>query len=97
MLAMRRKPSCNWGRQDDAVEWAHAAIKRDNGYIHAHLFLVIAYHEQGKKAEARAAAEEALRADPAFSANAWATALPFKNPKNNERFLAALKASGLPG
>jgi TolB-like protein len=83
-------------RLEEAIEWARAAIKRDEGYIHAHLFLVVAYHELGKTAESRAAAKGALRVDPAFSAQAWADAQPFKDQKNNERFLTALIAAGLP-
>jgi adenylate cyclase len=83
-------------RLDDAIGWARAAIRRSEGFIHAHLFLVVAYHEQGKAAEARAAAEGALKADPAFSAKAWATAQPFKDTSINQRFLTALIAAGLP-
>ena len=83
-------------RPDEAIQWARAAIKRDEGYIHAHLFLVIAHHEMHKPKEAHLAALEALKADPLFSAKSWATAQPFKYPELNERFLHALIATGLP-
>ncbi len=80
------------GRLDEAIEWAFAAIKRNEGYIHAHLYLVIAYHEQGKEVEARAAVQRTLKADPAFAARAWADAQPFKDSSINARFLSALVA-----
>ena len=83
-------------RHDEAIQWARAAIKRDAGYIHAHLFLVIAHHELRKPKEADLAALEALKADPLFSAKSWAAALPFKNPDMSERFLRALIATDLP-
>ncbi|HMB75281.1 MAG TPA: BTAD domain-containing putative transcriptional regulator [Kiloniellaceae bacterium] len=84
------------GQLEKASDWARAAIQRDERYIHAHLFLVVAYHELGQLAEARAAAQAALKADPAFSAQAWADAQPFKDPAINRRFLAALLEAGLP-
>ena len=84
------------GRLHDAIEWSHAAIKRGAGFIHAYLFLIVAYHEQGKPAEALAAAEAALKVDPMFSANAWVDAQPFEDRQMNQRFLAALEAAGIP-
>lgn len=84
------------GQLGPALEWAQAAIDRSGGYIHAHLFRIIALHEKGQADEAAAAARTVLNLDPAFSATAWATAQPFRDPEINQRFLRALLAAGLP-
>ncbi len=84
------------GQLGPALDWAQAAIDRSAGYIHAHLFRIIALHEKGDADEAAAAALKMLDLDPAFSATAWAEAQPFHDPAINQRFLHALLAAGLP-
>jgi DNA-binding SARP family transcriptional activator/TolB-like protein len=84
------------GQLGPALDWAQAAIDRSAGYIHAHLFRIIALQEKGLTAEATAAARTVLHLDPAFAATAWAEAQPFHDPKINQRFLRALLAAGLP-
>ncbi len=84
------------GQLEAAVEWGQAAISRSAGYIHAHVFLVIAYRELGRDDEAAAAARSVLQVDPAFSARDWAAGQPFRDAAVNRRFLRALLAAGLP-
>jgi tetratricopeptide (TPR) repeat protein len=84
------------GQLGPALDWAQAAIDRSAGYIHAHLFRIIALHEKGLADEAAATARIVLNLDPAFSATAWAAAQPFHDQEINQRFLRALLAAGLP-
>lgn len=84
------------GQIGPALDWAQAAIDRSAGYIHAHLFRIIALHEKGLPDEAAATARTVLNLDPAFTATDWAEAQPFRDPDLNQRFLRALLAAGLP-
>lgn len=84
------------GQLPQSLEWSKAAIDRSAGYLHAHVFRVIALHEIGRDSEAAMAVKAVRRLDPAFSATAWAGGQPFLDPAMNERFLAALLGAGLP-
>ncbi|WP_431301178.1 BTAD domain-containing putative transcriptional regulator [Tabrizicola sp. BL-A-41-H6] len=84
------------GQLGPAMEWAQAAIDRSAGYIHAHLFRIIALYEKGLADEAAATARTVLHLDPAFDAAAWAEAQPFHDRSINQRFFRALSAAGLP-
>jgi len=85
------------GQLARCLEWAKAATDRSAGYIHAHLFRVIALQEAGRLAEVGDAAQQVLALDPAFDATAWAGGQPFLDASFNRRFLDALLAAGLPG
>ena len=84
------------GQLSQSLIWSKAAIDRSAGYIHAHLFRVIALHELGRKDEAEEAANRVMKLDPAFNSAAWAKGQPFLDPALNNRFLSALVAAGLP-
>lgn len=84
------------GQIAQSLVWSKAAIDRSTGYIHAHLFRVIALHELGRHEEATAAAQTVMKLDPAFGAAAWARGQPFLDVAVNERFLTALVSAGLP-
>jgi DNA-binding SARP family transcriptional activator len=84
------------GELSQSLVWSKAAIDRSAGYIHAHLFRVIALKELGRDEEATSAARTVMKLDPAFGAAAWAAGQPFLDPAVNERFLNALTAAGLP-
>jgi TolB-like protein len=84
------------GQISQSLVWSKAAIDRSAGYIHAHLFRVIALHELGRHEEATAAAQTVMKLDPAFGAAAWASGQPFLDPAVNQRFLTALVNAGLP-
>jgi len=60
------------------------------------LNLAIAYHYLGRTAEARAKVEEALIIDSELTLGSMKAALPFADSANLERFLLALRESGLP-
>ena len=84
------------GELSQSLVWSKAAIDRSAGYIHAHLFRVIALAELGREEEAASAARHVMKLDPAFGAAAWAAGQPFRDPAMNERFLNALRSAGLP-
>jgi DNA-binding SARP family transcriptional activator/TolB-like protein len=84
------------GQLGPALVWSQAAISRSAGYIHAHLFRIIALQEKGQAEEAAATARTVLHLDPAFTAKAWAEAQPFRDSSISQRFLRALLAAGLP-
>ncbi len=60
-------------------------------------FLALTYADLGRIEEARAAAQEALKIDPGFSAKAFVNAvMAFKDRTRSERALATLRQLGLP-
>ncbi len=81
------------------VEEASATLKRalaqdpDNGGIH--LELAVLYSEVGREEEARAEVTELRRCLPKVSVAVLKQALPYKDPAEVERVLAALRQAGL--
>jgi adenylate cyclase len=61
----------------------------------AHLGLATVYAESGREEEARAEAAEVLRISPQFSLEALQQRLPYKDPTETERQIAALRKAGL--
>ena len=70
-------------------------LTRHPDHVVAHVQLAAIYSAAGRKAEARAAAAEALRLDPEFSLERVRQWLPFQDPAATERYLAALRQAGL--
>jgi tetratricopeptide (TPR) repeat protein len=60
-----------------------------------HLFLAGIYSELGQEEKARAEATEVRRLHPAFSLEGLKQRLPYKDPAESERLLAALRKAGL--
>lgn len=83
------------GRYKEAVGACKKALARIPNYLPAHIFLVATYTEIDQAAEAQAEATEVLRTIPNFSVAAFAQRLPYKDPADVERFLAALRKAGL--
>lgn len=83
------------GRTEEAI----AALKQSrNGSpadLDAHLFLAAVYSEIGRDAEARAAAAEVLRINPAWSLAVWKQRVPYRDPAMSERVFIALRKAGL--
>lgn len=61
----------------------------------AHSGLAAVYSELGREEEAKAEAAEVLRINPQFSLEALQQRLPYKDPAELERHLAALRKAGL--
>jgi adenylate cyclase len=58
--------------------------------------LIVSYIGVGREEEARAEAEELLRADPTYSLEKYSKSNFYKDPARLERFLSALRIAGIP-
>jgi adenylate cyclase len=61
----------------------------------AHRILAACYAELGRLEEARAEIAEVLRLNPSYSLEGLRQTMPFKDPADLERHLAALRKAGL--
>jgi adenylate cyclase len=84
------------GRYEEAIAAAKKAKTLAPDDFLAHITLAAAYSLAGREEEARIAAEEVLRLNPKFSLDYQAKILPFKNKRDLEHFIAALRKAGLP-
>ncbi len=83
------------GRYEEAIAALKRAISRNPDFLPPHLHLAVSYSEVGREAEARAEAAELLRISPNFSVERTRQQMPFKDPAELERYLAALRKAGL--
>jgi len=72
----------------DHIPWHHEAFC-------AHLDMAIIYSELGREEEARAEAAEVLKLVPNFSVQVYGERIPYKDPAQAERDMAALRKAGL--
>jgi adenylate cyclase len=97
-------PSFHWlgrayfmtGQYDEAIQTFRKALGINPNYLAGHAFLAASYISLGRENEAAAAAEEVLRINPKFCLESYAKTLPYKNKTDIERYLAALRKTGLP-
>ena len=82
-------------RYDKAITTQQKVLSRNRNYLDAHLILIICYSELGREEEARAEAAEVLRLNPTYSLDVFRQTLPYKNPPDMERTIAALRKAGL--
>jgi len=83
------------GRSDDAIATLKKVLERNPNFVPAHAFLVVLYSEQGLEREARAEAAAASRLSPQASVESLRQIVPYKNQRDLDRFLAAMRKSGL--
>jgi len=83
------------GQYEEAVAAQKSALSRNPDFLSAHTVLAVLYSELGREAEARAEVAEMLRISPQFSLKVYGQRVPFKNPADLERYLAALHKAGL--
>jgi len=83
------------GRYEEAIATLQRALAHNPNFLLAHLQLAAAYSELGREEEARAEAAEVLRINPNFSLEGTRQRVPFKDPAQVERYLAALRQAGL--
>jgi adenylate cyclase len=83
------------GRYEDAIATLKTAVTRNPDHLPLHLHLAVSYSEVGRDEEARAEVAELLRLSPAFSLEGVRRVMPFKDPAEGERYLAALRKAGL--
>jgi TolB-like protein/Flp pilus assembly protein TadD len=83
------------GRYEEAVAAQQSALARNPDFLAGHSVLAVLYSELGQQEEARAQVREVLRISPQFSLKAYGQKLPFKDPADLKRYLAALRKAGL--
>jgi adenylate cyclase len=83
------------GRFDEAVENAKKAVERDPENQHIYLCLAFTCIFAGREEEARAAAAEVLRINPAFSIEQYVRLRPHFNKSQIDRTIDALRKAGL--
>jgi adenylate cyclase len=83
------------GRHKEAEVTLKKALPLTPNWLPTHWYLTVIYSESGREEEARAEAAEILRISPNSSVEGWRQRLPFRDPAETERFLAALRKAGL--
>jgi len=80
---------------EQAIETLQKVVKRNPDDLLAHIGLAGSYSMAGREEEAHTEAAEVLRMNPEFSLEYYAKTLPFKNQKNTEFEIDALRKAGL--
>jgi adenylate cyclase len=83
------------GRFDEAVEQAKRAVERNPKDLVAYLALATGCILTGREREARAAAAEVLKMNPAFSVEQFGRILPYKDKSFVDRSIDAWRKAGL--
>ena len=83
-------------RPEEAIAELKTCILRVPVFRVCHEVAAVAYSELGRLDEARAEAKEAHHLDPDFTLATAPEVLPFKHPKDLQRFLDELRKAGLP-
>jgi adenylate cyclase len=84
------------GRYGKAIEMCEKAVKEAPDDLIAHLHLAAAYVGAGREEEAQGQIGEVLRINPKYSLEYQAKMLPFKNKRDLDRVIGALRKAGLP-
>jgi adenylate cyclase len=80
--------------EESIVVWKKA-IDHFGPMVIRQAFIAASYSELGREEEARAMAQQLSEANPKFSLSSWELAHTYKNPKDTERLLNALRKAGL--
>jgi tetratricopeptide (TPR) repeat protein len=83
------------GQYEEAIAAQKSAVTRNPDFLSGHTVLAVLYSELGREEEARAEVAEMLRISPQFSLKVYGQRMPFKNPADRERYIAALRKAGL--
>ena len=84
------------GREDEAITTLGRAKERTPGNWMAPVELVVIHSEAGRQADAGAEVAYILKIKPDATVRGLAKMLLYKDPKERERVLAALRKAGLP-
>ena len=82
------------GQMEKAIEVLEHLATRAPDSLQSHTRLARIYAELGDKAKARA--DVVLSLDPHFSAEHFVSSYPFRDDSEHEKFVAGLRAAGLP-
>jgi adenylate cyclase len=83
------------GRDEEAISALKRALTLMPNLPGPHQILAVIYSEAGRAEEARAEAKEILKVSPNFSLEGLRQRLPYKDPGEVERVIAALRNAGL--
>ncbi len=87
---------CLLGQYDEAIEILKQVLAETPFWRSARALLILALLESGKVEEARSEAKEVLRAAPRFSLSRWIESQPYGRQEDHDRYIGALRSSGLP-
>ena len=80
--------------EESIADWKNT-IERFGPNVNRLAFLTACYSETGEKDEARATAQQLLKNNPNFTLKSWKMAHLYRNPKDTERLLNAVRKAGL--
>jgi tetratricopeptide (TPR) repeat protein len=83
------------GRYEEAVPVLRTHLATYPNFLGGHWYLIVAYSELSRPAEARAEAVELLRVSPHFLVGTWKESAPFKDKAFVDRADADLRKAGL--
>ena len=83
------------GQHDESVAAWKKAIDRFGPFLNRQAFLTASYSELGRDDEANVTAQQLLKTNPNFALKSWEFPGIYKDPKDTERLLGALRRSGL--
>jgi len=84
------------GRYDPAIAWLRKARRANPRFVAALRTLVASLSSAGRLSDAQATGAELLALEPTFSVAALAAWYPFRRADDLQRYLAGLRAAGLP-
>ena len=87
---------CLLGQYDEAIAVLRRVLAETSFWRSARALLVLALYESGNVEEARSEANEILRAAPRFLLSQWAKSHPYSRQEDLDRYIGALRSSGLP-
>ena len=83
------------GQYEEAIDAYKKALDRSPDFLLVRIGLAASYSASGRGEEARAAAGEVLRIEPAFSVEAFGKGVTLKDQADLERYLQVLRSAGL--
>jgi TolB-like protein len=87
---------CLAGRYDRAIGWLEKALRQNPRFVASHRTLTTCLWHAGRRAEAKAAARNLLALDRNFRVSTFASRYPLRRPGDMKRYVAGLRAAGLP-
>ena len=83
------------GECEEAIKACEEGLKRAPEGMIVHFMATTVYSACGRESDARKTAKELLRINPKFSAESFGKKLPYKNPRDKEPVIEALRKAGL--
>jgi tetratricopeptide (TPR) repeat protein len=87
---------CLAGRYDRAIAWLERSLRQNPRFVASHRTLAASLWHGGRRDEARATARNLLALDRNFRIRTFAGRYPLRRPEHMKRYLAGLRAAGLP-